>query len=110
MLNGRLYRAAFAPFLIALAVAAFSLSAPPRPLTSTLAPDAFNGSLAFAELNGLAGEFRDRRPGSRGDEALGAHIVRTLEGLGGAAHGGFSVRTRRFSASTIDGERTLTTV
>ncbi|MDQ6811560.1 MAG: M28 family peptidase, partial [Actinomycetota bacterium] len=110
MLNGRLYRAAFAPFVVALAVAAFSLSAPPRPLTSTLAPDAFNGSLAFAELNGLAVEFPDRRPGSRGDEALGAHIVRTLEGLGGAAHGGFSVRTRRFSASTIDGERNLTTV
>ena len=38
MLNGRLYRVAFAPFALALAVAAFSLTARPGPLTSTLAP------------------------------------------------------------------------
>ena len=41
MINWRLYRAAFVPFLFALALAAFSLSPRPLPLTSTLAPDAF---------------------------------------------------------------------
>ena len=55
MLNGRIYRAAFAPFLIALAIAAFSLTARPAPLTSTLAPDAFDGQQAFAELRRLTG-------------------------------------------------------
>jgi hypothetical protein len=110
MLNGRLYRATFIPFLIALAIAAFSLTARPLPFASTLAPDAFNGARAFANLKGLAAEFPDRRPGSSGDQALAARISRLLDGLGGTAGGGFSVRTRRFDAQTIDGERSLTTV
>jgi Peptidase family M28 len=117
MLNGRLYRAAFVPFVFALAIAAFSLTARPLPLSSTLAPDAFDGARAFAELKALAAEFPDRRPGSPGDEALAKRVQQTFEGLGGTgAHnpdgwvGGFSVRTRRFEAQTIDGERSLTTV
>jgi hypothetical protein len=110
MFNGRLYRAAFVPFLIALAFAAFSLTAPSSPLTSTLAPEAFEGERAMAELHGLASAYPDRRPGSAGDEALAAHVAQTIEGLGGTAGGGFSVRTERFAAQTIDGERTLSTV
>jgi Peptidase family M28 len=110
MLNGRLYRAAFLPFLIALAVAAFSLTGRPEPLRSSLAPDAFEGQRAFAELNNLAGEFPRRRPGSSGDDALAAHIAQTLRGLGGAAGGGFTVHTRRFEGQTIDGERELESV
>jgi hypothetical protein len=110
MLNWRLYRAAFLPVLLALGIVAFSLTASPSPLTSSLAPDAFDGPQAFAELNSLAREFPDRRPGSRGDDELAAHISHEIEGLGGTAGGGFTVRTRRFGAQTIDGERTLTTV
>ncbi len=117
MLNGRLYRAAFAPFLIALAIAAFSLTARPAPLTSTLAPDAFDGQQAFAELKRLAAEFPDRRPGSAGDDALAGRLAQTISGLGGTgAHGpdglagGFSVHVSELRAQTIDGERTLQTV
>jgi Peptidase family M28 len=110
MLNGRLYRVACVPFLLALAIAAFSLAGRPLPLIATLAPDAFQGGRAFAELKALAVRFPDRRPGSSGDEALARRIAATLEGLGGTAGGGFSVRTHRFQAQTIDGERTLTTV
>jgi hypothetical protein len=110
MLNGRLYRAAFLPFVFALAVAAFSLTGRPGPLRSTLAPDAFEGQRAFSELTSLGAQFPDRRPGSRGDEALGAYVARALRGLGGTAGGGFTVRTRDFTAQTIDGERALTTV
>ncbi len=110
MLNGRLYRVAFAPFLLALAVAAFSLGAQPRGLSSTLAPDAFQGTRAFAELKSLAARYPHRRPGSAGDDELAAHVAQTLEGLGGASGGGFSVRTDRFQAQTIDGERTLADV
>jgi hypothetical protein len=110
MLNGRLYRAAFMPFLLALAIAAFSLGSRPAGLTSTLAPDAFEGKPAFAQLESLAARFPSRRPGSPGDTALAGYVARTLEGLGGAAGGGFSVRTERFKGQTIDGERNLTTV
>jgi hypothetical protein len=110
MLNGRLYRVAFVPFLFALAIAAFSLGSRPQPYTSTLAPDAFEGAPAFAELQRLAQEFPRRRPGSPGDEALARYVAQKLEGLGGAAGGGFSVHTYRFSAQTIDGERQLSTV
>ncbi len=110
MLNGRLYRVTFVPFLVALGIAAFSLAARPLPLTSTLAPDAFDGGSAFAELKSLAAEFPDRRPGSAGDDALAQRVAHTLEGLGGAGRGGFQVRTRRLQGQTIDGERTLETV
>src|SRR6266851_2298263 len=110
MLNGRLYRMAFVPFLFALAIAAFSLTARPPALTSTLAPDAFEGAAAFTELQSLAARYPDRRPGSQGDQALAAHIARTLEGLGGTAGGGFSVRSVSFRGQTIDGERSLTNV
>ncbi|MFI4992855.1 MAG: M28 family peptidase, partial [Solirubrobacterales bacterium] len=110
MLNWRLYRATFVPFLVALGVAAFSLGARPQPLTSTLAPDAFDGASAFAELKSLAAEFPDRRPGSAGDQRLAGRVAQTLEGLGGAGHGGFQVRIRRLQAQTTGGEKTLETV
>jgi len=110
MPTGRLYRMAFVPFLFALAIAAFSLSASRGALTSTLAPDAFEGEPAFAELKIMAARFPQRRPGSRGDQALAGHVAGVLEGLGGTAGGGFSVRRFNFSAQTIDGERSLTNV
>jgi hypothetical protein len=110
VINGRLYRAAFAPCLIVLAIAAFSLGSQPAPLASTLAPDAFEGASAFAELQSLAARFPERRPGSVGDEALARYVARKLEGLGGPAGGGFTVRTFRSPAQTIAGERQLTTV
>ena len=110
MLNGRIYRAAFAPLAIALAIAAFSLTPRATPLTSTLAPDAFDGQQALVETKQLAAEFPERRPGSVGDERLARRVASTIEGLGGAAGGGFSVRVTRVRAQTIDGEQALQTV
>jgi hypothetical protein len=110
VLNGRIYRAALVPLVLALAIAGFSLRAPVAPLTSTLAPDAFNGALAFAELKTLAADFPVRRPGSQGDRELATYVTQTLQRLGGAAGSGFSVHTGQVSAATIDGRRTLTTV
>ena len=43
MLDTRLYRAAFVPLVLALLVAAFALGERPRPIGTTLAPDAFDG-------------------------------------------------------------------
>jgi len=110
MLNGRLYRAAFLPFVLALAVAAFSLGGRPAPLRTTLAPDAFEGQRAFSELTALAARYPHRRPGSAGDEALARYVAGAIRGLGGEAGGGFSVHVRRLQSQTIDGERTLTDV
>jgi hypothetical protein len=98
------------PIPVALAIAAFSLAARPQPLSSSLAPDAFQGARAFSEMTTLAREYPHRRPGSSGDRQLAAHVARDLEGLGGTAGGGFTVRTHSFSAQTIDGSRTLTNV
>jgi hypothetical protein len=110
MLNGRIYRAAFLPLLFALAIAGFSLSDRPAPLTSNLAPDAFDGARASAELQRLAARFPDRRPGSSGDRELAAYVAAQLRALGGTAGGGFSVATHDFQAQTIEGSRTLTTI
>ncbi|HEV3046955.1 MAG TPA: hypothetical protein VGY13_06290 [Solirubrobacteraceae bacterium] len=116
MLNGRLYRAAFLPSLLALAIAAFSLSSGPSPDTTTLAPDAFEGAPAFAELQALASRFPLRRPGSAGDRRLAGYVAQKLEAPAGAGApgegraGGFSVHTYSRAGQTIDGERTLRTV
>jgi hypothetical protein len=110
MLNGRLYRAAFLPFLLALAVAAFSLGSQPAPMTTTLAPDAFEGKRAYGELHALVASFPDRRPGSAGDERLASYVASTLRGLGGTAGGGFAVHVTHVEGQTIDGQRRLTTV
>jgi hypothetical protein len=110
MLNARIYRAALVPLALAVVVCAFSLGGKPGPVSSTLAPDAFEGPRAYADMQALAAAFPRRRPGSAGDAALAGHVAAQLEGLGGPAGGGFTVQTQRFEGETIDGTRTLTTV
>lgn len=110
MLNGRLYRVAFIPFLVALFFAAFSLQSEPAPFGSQLAPNAFEGTRAAGELRYLAHTFAHRRPGSAGDDALASYFARTVSSLGRAAAGGFTVRTVTASGQTIEGERRLRTV
>ncbi|HXC24017.1 MAG TPA: M28 family peptidase [Solirubrobacteraceae bacterium] len=128
MFDGRIYRAALVPFLFVLLIAGFSLSGQASPLSSTLAPDAFDGPRAFAALQALVKRFPDRRPGSLGDNELAAYIAAQLRGLGspsttqpsspssssssgqGTAEAGFQVTTRQIRAATIAGTRTLTTV
>jgi Peptidase family M28 len=110
ILNGRIYRAAMVVVLVALAIAALSLANRPAPLGSTLAPDAFDGAWTMQELQTLSREFPDRAPGSSGDARLARRFAAVLDGLGGAAGGGFHVKQWRASAQTVNGERTLTTV
>lgn len=110
VLNPRLYRAALVPCAIAVAIAAFSLGSRPAPLTTNLAPDAFEGQRALGEAATLAREFPSRRPGSSGDGALARHVAGVLEGLGGTAGGGFSVRLVSASGETIEGSRRLENV
>ncbi len=113
MFDGRIYRVAFVPLLIILVVVGFSLAGRPASLHSTLAPDAFDGQRAFAELQTLAKRFPDRRAGGAGDAQLASYIAGVLQGLGSSSTGsgsGFQVSTHRFQAQTVEGVRTLTTV
>lgn len=104
VLDPRIYRAGFLPILFVLVLVGFSLREPPRPLTASLAPDAFDGAAAFVQLDRLAREAPLRRPGSRGDGLVARRVEQTLRA------NGFRVGVRRFSAETIDGRRELQTV
>lgn len=105
MLDPRVYRAAFVPLLLAILVVAFSLEARPRAIGTTLAPDAFDGSVAFATLGDYATRFGARRPGGLDDTALAERLARDLSVLGRG-----TVQTFRAPGQTIDGKQELTTV
>lgn len=105
MLDPRIYRATLPVVLLALIVAAFSLENRPRPIGTTLAPDAFDGPSAARTLAVLEQQFPERRPGSIGDDGLASRLAARLRALGP-----YRVTTRRSSGDTIDGSRQLQTV
>jgi hypothetical protein len=104
VLDPRIYRAGFLPILFALVLVGFSLRELPRPLTASLAPDAFDGAAAFRQLDRLAAEAPLRRPGSTGDGLVARRVGDTLRA------NGFRVGVHRVAAETVDGERELQTV
>ena len=108
MLDPRIYRAAFVPVVLALIVAAFSLSDRPAPITTTLPADAFDGTRAHdgprTGLEALARDYPVRDPGGIGDAGLAKLVAGELRA------NGFRTSTRSFEADTTDGERTLETV
>jgi hypothetical protein len=110
MLNGRIYRAAWLPAFVAVVVAALSFGHWPGVLSTSLAPDAFNGPQAVQTLSSLAREFPDRRAGSLSDDHLAERIAQIIRGFSSAQNSGFQVRTHRFMGQTAEGERTLSTV
>jgi hypothetical protein len=105
VLDPRIYRAALVPILFALIVAAFSLSDRPRPIGTTLEPDAFSAVRANPDLAQWAHDFPARRAGDSGDAALAARLAQTLRAMGS-----YQVSTPSFAAETADGKRNLTTV
>ena len=111
MLDPRLYRAALAPVLFALILAAFSLEDRPRPIRTTLAPDAFAANRAFRDLKDMAKRYPLRRPGDAADEGLARRVAQELRDAGqGGGPRPFSVRMARLSGETIDGDRQLVNV
>ncbi len=115
MLDHRVYRVAFIPALVALFVAAFSLTDRPSPRTTRLAPLAFDPVRAFGvgddparnSLRELAAAFPNRRAGSRGDRRLADRVARAFRASGFAQD---SVRRQGFEADTVDGRRDIETV
>lgn len=113
MLDPRIYRASFLPVLLALLVVAFALQDRPRPIGTTLAPDAFSGRSAGALLDELARSHPDRRPGSIGDEALARRVASSLRRAlqpAGSVVTSPVVQEQRFRGRTIDGTRDLVNV
>jgi hypothetical protein len=79
VLDVRVYRAAFAPALIALFIAAFSLADRPAAVTTPFAPAGFDGGRAYTALGELGKEFPRRPPGSDADRALAGRVAETLK-------------------------------
>jgi hypothetical protein len=105
MLDPRIYRAALPPVLLALIVGAFSLSDRPRPIGTTLQPDAFSQQRAMADLDDLSRRFPARRPGDSGDAAMASRLAQTFRAMRS-----YQVTTPSFEGETADGMRRLTTV
>jgi hypothetical protein len=104
VVDPRLYRTTLGVVLLALIVFGFSLSDQQQAVTTTLAPDAFSGGHAYAQMLSLAKAYPDRAPGSPGDAAIAADVASSLR------HDQFTVSTTSFTARTAVGTRTLQTV
>lgn len=104
MLDPRIYRMGLVPVVLAVIVLAFSLTDQPSPLTTTLAPDAYSGSNAYANLTGLTHQFPRRPPGSTADRQLTTVVARQLRAYG------FNVSTDAFRGETPSGSRRLENV
>ncbi len=110
MLDWRLYRLALVPVALALLVAAFSLQARPRPIDTTLPPDAFDGARAAAQLDSMVSRYPVRRPGDVGDTGLAGYVARSLARPALSGEAPFKVTVHRFDAETIDGRQSLLNV
>jgi hypothetical protein len=104
MLDPRIYRTGLVAVALAVIVLAFSLGDQQGPLTTTLAPEAFNGGHAYAAMNRIAKQFPSRRPGSPADAAIAGQVGTIL------ATDGFSVSRSDVTAQTADGRQTLVNV
>ncbi len=104
MLDPRIYRTGLVPVVLAVIVLAFSLDDQQGPVTTTLAPQAYNGASAYATLNQLAKAYPQRRPGSPKDSQLAAYVGGQLRAYG------FAVSTDSFTGRTVDGTRSLQNV
>jgi hypothetical protein len=104
VLDPRIYRTGLVAVALAVLVLAFSLDDQQGPLSTTLAPEAFNGGHAYATMTRLAKRYPDRRPGSAADRAIANEVTKLMSSTG------FFVSKNRFGAQTADGRRTLENV
>jgi hypothetical protein len=75
----RLYRIAFLPTLAAVVALLFSLQSAPGPLHPLVAPTGFERSAATRYAQQIVARAPDRSPGSPGDAAAAAMVVRTFK-------------------------------
>jgi hypothetical protein len=104
MLDPRIYRTGLIVVVLGVLVLAFSLENQSGALSSSLAPDAFNGQNVYNNMKRMAADEPDRHPGSVGDNDLANTVARAFNQYK------FSVSTDTFPARTADGTRTLENV
>ncbi len=104
LLAPRLYRAAFAPALLALIVLAFSLQQPGASIAPELSPPGFSAARASTVADQLVDSYGARRSGSVADQQVAALVEARLEGFG------FETAPLTFSATTLSGRKELTSV
>jgi Peptidase family M28 len=104
MLDPRIYRTGLMVVVVAVIVVAFSLGNQAAPLTASLVPDAFDGQNAYNTMENLAGQYRNRPPGSYGDNQVADYVASSLK------QDGFLTGRTVFTAQTVDGPRTVQTV
>lgn len=104
LLQPRLYRAAFAPALLALIVLAFSLEDPRTGVPPELAPPTFSGQRASETARQLVRAYGDRRSGGSGDERVAELVAARLTASGWVSN------SYSFEARTLSGKRRLTNV
>ncbi|MBI5310007.1 MAG: hypothetical protein HZB14_03090 [Actinobacteria bacterium] len=104
LLEPRLYRAAFAPALLALIVLAFSLKSPQPGIAPELAPPTFSGQRVTATARQLTEAYGERRSGSAEDSQV-AELVRAR-----LASSGWVANRYSFEAKTLTGSHKLTNV
>jgi hypothetical protein len=104
MLDPRVYRTGLIVAALALVMLAFSLQDQQPALTSSLAPDAFNGQNVATTMAAMDRNFPDRAPGSSSEEDLASVVGGKLKGYQ------FTASQETFSARTVAGTRTLENV
>lgn len=104
LLEPRLYRAAFAPALLALIILAFSVQDPPRALTPELAPPTFNAQRALATGKQLVDNYGARESGSIEDSQTADLVQARLAAFG------FDGAEYEFEATTLNGTRKMVNV
>jgi hypothetical protein len=92
LIEPRIYRAAFAPALLAVVIAMFSLQTRPPAVPQALAADIlFDGRVAQSEALKVAEANPDRRPGTGGNRNTADTVAARLRA------GRFSVTVDRFT-------------
>lgn len=104
LLEPRLYRAAFAPALLALIVLAFSLQDPARSVAPELSPPGFSAARATVFANQAVTNYGARESGSIEDARLADLVEARFDGVG------FRTQRQEFSATTLSGKRELVNI
>ncbi|MHB1537759.1 MAG: M28 family peptidase [Solirubrobacteraceae bacterium] len=106
-LHWRLYRLYLLPTVLAVLIVGFSFGNQAPALRSTLVPEGFSGTRAFALLARMVALAPRREPGSAGDRRVLAFVEGQLRALGAAGSGGYSIGRLAQDATTSLGSRPL---
>lgn len=104
LLAPKLYRAAFAPALLALVVLAFSLQQPSPAAAPELSPPGFSPARAETFARQAVSAYGARQSGSQEDDRLAQLVEARLQGVG------FRTTNEDFATTTLAGRRTLSNV